>query len=147
MLAPITWEENKYRWETYDGFFTNNEEVRIKKLDDETGVIHWGKWVYYSICVFDSVEDYREGEENYDMETPCYVGYEEDIPEEENLHTMVWGWKEGMILQIHPRRYAGVEFSLVDGEVNWDTWDNGESYVDSTYIIQDGKCILWYDED
>ena len=144
-IAPITWEKQTYHYEQYDGFFTNHEGVLIQKIDEENAFIHWGKWEYYSIAVYDNVEDYENGEENYNKETPCYVGLEEDIPDymecDNFLPLLLENYHDGMILEIHPRRYAGVKMNLSTGEVDWETWDNGESYVDSTYVIRDGKCI------
>ena len=119
-IAPITWEQHNHNFENYDGYFTNHEGVHVKMLDEENAAIHWGKWEYYSIAVYDSVEDYENGEENYDKESPCYVGMEEDTPDymecENFLPLLFEGYEDGMILEIHPRRYAGVVVNLPTGD-------------------------------
>ena len=136
----IIWEENTYRNETYQGYCESNWEVRVKKVGDNIS-LHWAKWVFYTIVQYDSIEEYENGEENYDMEEFCYTGLEEDIP---HYHELNWKGtpsdNEGVVYQIHPRRFA---FVMLDneGNPNWDTWDNGESYVDSTWVVQNGTLV------
>ena len=151
MKTPhITWENNRYRMGDYDGFFTDHPQVRVEKLDDEgNAIIHWDKWVYYTISVWDSEEDYHNNDENMEHETLAYVGIEGDVPEhsecsnQELLDVLWYELKEGAIISVYPRRYCSVEMHLPSGEVNWDTHEWGESYTDRTLILRNGKMELY----
>ena len=157
MLFPhITWEDNHYRMSNYEGYFTEHPQVRVQKVEgEEEGVyyVHWDKWVYYTISMWDSEEEYLNGNENYDKETLVYVGIEEGVKEhsecsnQELLEVLWYEPEEGGIVEVYPRRYCGVQVHLPSGEVNWDTHEWGESYTDRTLIYKEGMLLPYQEEE
>ena len=140
----ITWEPTNFRYENYDGVDYDNE-LYVKKNPEGGYILRWGKWVYFTILYYASMEDYENEQEDLDKETCIYPGLDDNVTpsqvNESNLLDLVWyQGGEGTVYTIHPRRYANVECNE-DFECDWDTWDNGESCEWDRFVIKNGVPV------
>ena len=142
--CKVVWENIR---ESFDGYITCDNKLYcyLTKLENGRIGVYWPKWYYLSVCYLYQQDD-GEWEENTNEEECYYPGFNGDGSwSDYDWYDHLKHIDEGVRVQVHTRRYASVEIDE-DGDMDFETWDNGESCVYSDVIKVNGKVVNYEEE-